>query len=141
MGEYLNLQIFSLCEFISGLWGGALSRLLCACSHVEGTCLGTHSELNPRTIETLKRLKTTRTLHGRVFKSSLSLSLSGADSSSIMCACTFISGLWGGALSRSLYVCSHVEGTCLGTHSELNPRTIEASKNIKDDSYPAWETI
>ncbi len=40
------------CEFISGLWGGALSRLLCACSHVEGTCLGTHSELNPRTIET-----------------------------------------------------------------------------------------
>ena len=49
----------------------------------------------------------------------------GAGSSSIACACEFISGLWGGALSRSPGDCSHVEGTCLGTHSELNPRTIE----------------
>jgi hypothetical protein len=65
------------CEFISGLWGGTLSRLLCTCSHVEGTCLGTHSELNPRTIESSKRLKTSRTLHGRVFKSSNLQSLSG----------------------------------------------------------------
>ena len=50
----------------------------------------------------------------------------GAGSSSIACACEFISGICGGALSRSLCACSHVEGTCLGTHSELNPRTIEA---------------
>ena len=127
MGEDLNLlQIFvslsllSACEFLSGLWVGALSRLLCACSHVEGTCLGAQSELNPRTIVTYERLKTTRTLHGRVFKSSkIFVSLS------LLCACEFISGLWVGALSRFLCACSHVEGTCLGTHSELNPRTIE----------------
>ncbi len=49
----------------------------------------------------------------------------GAGSSSIMCACELISGLWGGALSRLLCACSHVEGARLGTHSELNPRTIE----------------
>ena len=66
-------SIACACEFISGLWGGALSRLRCACSRVEGTCLGPHSELNPRTIEPLKRLETTRTLHGRVFKSSKKL--------------------------------------------------------------------
>ncbi len=112
------------------LWGGALSRALCACSHVEGTCLGTHSELNPRTIGTYERLKTTRTLHGRVFKSSIySLSLLG--SSSITCACEFISGLWGGALSKILYACSHVEGACIGTHSELNPQTFATYKRLK----------
>ncbi len=53
----------------------------------------------------------------------------GAGSSSIMCACEFISGPWGGALSRSLCARSHVEGTCLGTHSKLNPRTIETKKD------------
>ena len=83
MGEYLNLlQIFvslsllCACEFISGLWVGALSRFLCACSHVEGPCLGAQLELNPRTIVTYERLKTTRNLHGRVFKSSSNLRLS-----------------------------------------------------------------
>ena len=49
----------------------------------------------------------------------------GAGSSSIMCACEFISGLWGGALSRRLCMCYHVEGTCLGTDSEWNPRNME----------------
>ena len=62
-------------------------------------------------------------------------------SSSITCACEFISGLSGGALSRLLCACSHVEGTCIGTHSELNARTIENLNKIKDDSYPAWESI
>ena len=58
-------------------------------------------------------------------RSQRKLTFLGAGSSSITCACEFISGLWGGALSRLLCACSHVEGTCLGTHSELNPRTIE----------------
>ena len=62
-------------DCISCLWGGALSRVLCACSHVEGTCLGTHSELNPITIATENTLTTTRTVHRRVFKSSRPLSL------------------------------------------------------------------
>ncbi len=74
-------SIACACELIRCLWGGALSRPLCACSRVEGTGLGTHSELNHRNIETYKRLKTTRTLHGKylnlqkIFKISLSLSL------------------------------------------------------------------
>ena len=97
-------SITSACEFISGLWGGMLSRSLSACSYVEGTSLGSHSELNHRTVETDKKIKTNRTLHGRVFKSSKSSNLL--------------------SLSRLLCACSHVEGTCLGTHSELNPRTI-----------------
>ena len=58
-------------------------------------------------------------------RSQIMLTSLGAGSSSITCACDFISGLCGGALPRLLYACSHVEGTCLGTHSELNPRTIE----------------
>jgi hypothetical protein len=58
-------------------------------------------------------------------RSQIMLTSLGAGSSSITCACEFISGLWGGALSRLLCACSHVEGTYLGTHSELNPRTIE----------------
>ena len=53
----------------------------------------------------------------------------GAGSSSIACACEFISGLWGGALSRLLCACSHVEGTCLGTHSELNPEPLKLMKD------------
>ena len=61
-------------------------------------------------------------------RSQIMLTSLGAGSSSITCACEFISGLWGGALSRLLCACSHVEGTCLGTRSELNPRTIETSK-------------
>ncbi len=40
----------------------ALVEVLCVCSSVEGTGVGTHSELNPRTIETYKRLKTTRSV-------------------------------------------------------------------------------
>ncbi len=42
------------CEFVSGLGGGSLSRHLCACSHVDGKCIGTHSELNPQTIGACK---------------------------------------------------------------------------------------
>ena len=117
-------SIMCVCEcIISGLWGGALSRLVCACSHVAGSCLGTHSELNPRTIVTLKSLKTTRILHGIVFNSLISLA--------ITCACEFISGLWVAPYQGLLCACSHVEGTCLGTHSELNPRTIVTLKRLE----------
>ena len=58
-------------------------------------------------------------------RSQIRLTSLGAGSSSIMCACELISCIWGGALSRLLCACFHVEGTCLGTHSELNSRTIE----------------
>ncbi len=58
-------------------------------------------------------------------RSQIMLTSLGAGSSSIACACEFISGLWGGALSRLLCACSQVEGTCLGTYLELNPRNIE----------------
>ncbi len=47
-----SFRITCACEFISYLWGDALARSLCACSHVEGTCLGTQSVLNARTIGT-----------------------------------------------------------------------------------------
>ena len=56
---------------VSGLWAGALSRSLCASSQIEGTYLGAHSELNPRTICTIKRFNINFTLHGRVFQSSI----------------------------------------------------------------------
>ena len=55
----------------------------------------------------------------------------GAGSSSIMCACDFIAGLWGGALSRRLCGCSHVEGTCLETHSEMHPEPLNLNKYLR----------
>ena len=82
--------------------------------------LSSSSNLLSLSLLLVKREKSWLLKEADGLRSEIMLTSLGAGRSSIACACEFISGLWGGALSRLLRACSHVEGTCLGTHSELN---------------------
>jgi hypothetical protein len=103
------------------------SVMQCACGHVDGTILGTLSQINPRTIATYNLKSSSFNIPSLIFSLTFSLCLSLCHSLSLSPP--------GGPNSRLRCTGSHVEGSVSAVAFGTEPTNHCNFKKITDDSY------